>query len=193
MRPGRHVSTLRGLGALLLLLLVACGGGAGKKAPDPGQDVGSGGSGGGGGGGGDTGMVLPPFDATQLSGGVLATFAVGQEKFRGWFTRSENTQRLVDAFTGAGAPVTTVCIRLRQGAGAAQHNAPWTWSVDTLLPSNFDGFCPTCASSWPTPSTAQAGMNAASPYNCVIQSGNAVGMEARAFMQVTLLDVVDRR
>ena len=183
------MSSWRWAAVILTLLLVACGGGAGGDDPDPSKD----GDDTTGDDGGDTGMVLPPFDATKLSGGVLATFAVGQEKFRAWFTRAENTQRLVDAFAGRAAPVNTVCIRLRVGSGEQQHNAPWTWYVDTLLPANLDGLCLPCASSWPTPSAAEAGINGPSPFNCTFQSGNAVGMESRAFMQVTLLDVVDRR
>ena len=192
-RRRRRERIRHGLTAILVLLLVACGGGAGGD--DKGTTTNGGDESGGNddGGGGDTGMVLPPFDASVLSGGVLATFAVGQEKFRGWFTRVENTQRLVDAFAGRAAPVTSICMRLRRGSGEQQHNAPWTWYVDTLLPSDLDGNCPTCASSWPTPSAAETGINGPSRFNCVIQSGNAVGMESRAFMQVTLIDVIDRR
>ena len=190
-RPVRYVqrrrpeSTWRWAAVILALLLVACGGGAGSDDPDPSMNDHD--------NGGDTGMVLPPFDATKLSGGVLATFAVGQEKFRAWFTRAENTQRLVDAFANRAAPVASICMRLRQGSGEQQHNAPWTWSVDTLLPADLDGLCLPCVSAWPTPSAAEAGINGPSRFNCTIRSGNAVGVESRAFMPVTLLDVVDRR
>ncbi len=190
MQTKQQNRTGRGLVAVLALLLVACGGGPGAENPT-GSTNASGGLDSG--GAGNAGMVLPPFDATQLNGGVLATFAVGSEKFRGWFTRAENTQRLVDAFAGTGAPVNSICMRLRQGAGAAQHNAPWTWSVDTLLPSDFDGNCPTCAGTWPLPSVAEGAINGPSRWNCTFQSGNATGVESRAFMQVTLLDVIDRR
>ncbi len=181
---------------LLTLLLAACGGGSGADAPSEsttsdGGGLGSGSGGGGAGGGG--GMVLPPIDASTLSGGVLATFAAGTEKFRGWFTRAENTQRLVDAFAGTGAPVTSVCARLRLGAGAQNHNAPWTWSVDTLLPSNLDGICLGCANTRPMPSAAEAAVGTVTWLNCTFTAGNSVGLESRAFMQVTLIDVVDRR
>ena len=180
---------------LALLLVAACGGGAGSD--DPAEDTSSGGNtttnGGGGNGGADQGMVLPPFDATTLSGGVLATFAVGQEKFRGWFTRAEDTQRLVGAFAGTAAPVTSICMRLREGAGVQDHNAPWSWSVVEILPSNMDGFCPACASTRPTPSDAEAAVNTPAWFNCVLPVGNSVSIEARAFMVVTLIDVVDRR
>ncbi|MDF1700404.1 MAG: hypothetical protein P1V36_04525 [Planctomycetota bacterium] len=200
MNRERHTRIHVCLAALLALFLVACGGGSGTDAPaantnTPGGPSGGGGSGGGTGGGGtgDPGMVLPPFDATTLTGGVLATFAVGEEKFRAWFTRAENTQPLVDAFAGTTAPITSVCLRLRLGAGAQNHNLPWSWSVDTILPSGFNGPCLGCANTRTAPSAAEAAVGTPGWLNCTIQEGNAVGFESRAFMQVTLIDLVDRR
>ena len=178
---------------VLVSVLAACGGGAGTVAPSVTTSVDTGGGSNGGGGSGDPGMVLPPFDASSLSGGVLATFAVGTEKFRGWFTRPENTQLLVDAFNGSGAPITSICMRLRTDAGVNGYNAPWTWHVDTLLPTSFNTACPSCASSRNLPSAVEAAVGTPGWLNCRFTSGNAVGMEARASMQVTLLDVVDRR
>ena len=63
------------------------------------------------------GVVMPPFDATVLSGGVLATFQVGPDQFRGWFTRQEATDRLVASFQGTAAPISSICTRIRVGPG----------------------------------------------------------------------------
>jgi hypothetical protein len=176
---------------ILTVVLVACGGGQG--ADDPKGDTGVDPGGGGDPGAGDPmGVVMPPFDATTLTGGVLATFQVGPDQFRGWFTRQEATDRLVASFTGTAAPVTSICTRIRLGPGEQGHNAPWSWSVDTLLPPDLDGNCAACASSWPTPPIVEAGMSSSMPFNCTI-TGPVGGMESRAFMQCTLIDVIDRR
>ena len=182
------------MGVLLgaALLLVACGGGAGTKDPDAGTTGGTPGSGGGSTPGQPAGVTMPPFDASVLTGGVLATFQVGPDQFRGWFTRQEATDRLVAAFAGTGAPILSICTRIRVGPGAQAHNAPWSWSVDTLLPPDFDGNCPTCQPDWPTPPIVEAGMTSGNPFNCLIP-GSAVGMESRASMECMLIDVVDRR
>lgn len=199
MRATTHANTRRRMALLAVVLLAfalaACGGGGGGNAPSASGsfDTGVGGGDAGAGSGGDGGMVLPPFDASTLTGGVLATFAVGEERFRGWFTRAEDTQRLVDAFRGTGAPINSLCMRLRVGAPVNGHNAPWSWHVDTLLPTDFDRACQPCAAARDRPSVVEAAVGTPGWLNCTFTVGNAVGIEARAAMQVSLVDVVDRR
>jgi hypothetical protein len=70
----------------------------------------------------------PTAPTFGLRGGVLATFAVGTEQFRVFVTNAAAVQALLalDRDGGAGFPNG----RIRTGAGAGNHNAPYTWSLD---------------------------------------------------------------
>jgi hypothetical protein len=69
-----------------------------------------------------------------LSGGVLATFAVGEEQFKVWVTDEATIQQLRDLESGDSL-ATIPNGRLVEGAGEADHNAPWTWHLD---PADFE-------------------------------------------------------
>lgn len=76
-----------------------------------------------------TSTPAPLATANPLQGGVLATFAVGDEQFRIWITNSKTIQELLDLKAGAG----TAHIpngKILRGAGAAATNAPWSWHLD---------------------------------------------------------------
>ena len=68
----------------------------------------------------------PPPD---LVGGVLVTIETLGERWRWWVTNPDSAQALYEVWTGArslgwfGGP-------LRDGQGAGNHNAPWSWHVD---------------------------------------------------------------
>lgn len=139
--------------SLVALLLAACGGGAGRPtfegvtggSPNdrsiPLPDDGPGTTGGNGGGG-------------SLQGGVLATFVVQGERFRAWVTNSQVAQQLVDVRDGR-LQLTSFGAAIQHGAGAAQHNAPWSWHVNPQLcwvnQPSFGGYN--------LPSQAENGMN----------------------------------
>ena len=67
-------------------------------------------------------------DGATLQGGVLATLATGGEQFRVWVTRPGTAQLLVDVWRGT-ASMSMVRGTLVAGAGAASHNAPWSWHL----------------------------------------------------------------
>jgi hypothetical protein len=75
--------------------------------------------------------VLPtePAPATELQGGVLATFEVNGEQFQAWVTNSQTVQQILDLAAGA----STANIpngRILRGPGPAAYNAPWSWHLD---------------------------------------------------------------
>ncbi len=71
-------------------------------------------------------MTQPPVG---LEGGVLATFDVGDERFRVWVTSTATIAQLYALWEGrslAGIPIGPV----RRASGKAGHNAPWSWHLD---------------------------------------------------------------
>jgi len=174
-----------------LLLLVACGGGGSGldgsgtygTFPVPGGAGGTPPPGGGGGGG-----TTPP---PELQGGVLATFDVTGETFSMWVPASPVAQTLVDAWTGVGPAVPAVCADVQLGSGLANHNAPWSWSVNPAGSILLNGICVGCAFAWNTPSAAEAGITNGPPYDC--DDYHSGGTRATIMMQVTMIDLKDYR
>ena len=77
------------------------------------------------------------------------------------------------------------------GSGKGDHNAPWSWHVREEVGVHFHEICFGCAFLWDTPSKAEAGIQAGSPYNCG-DSHNGGG-RAVIRMEVTLAGLVDAR
>lgn len=70
-----------------------------------------------------------PSPKPGLSGGVLATFAVGDEQFKVWVTNEATIQQLRDLEAGR----STANIpngRIVRGPGEDDYNAPWGWHLD---------------------------------------------------------------
>lgn len=65
----------------------------------------------------------------DLSGGVLATFAVGDETFRVFVTNPATIQQILDLRDGA-SEASIPSGALRTGRGRADHNLPWSWHLD---------------------------------------------------------------
>src|SRR5262245_24350483 len=63
------------------------------------------------------------------SGGVLATFAVGDETFKVLVTNEATIQQLFDLRDGL-SKASIPSGALRTGPGAGDHNAPWSWHLD---------------------------------------------------------------
>ncbi len=66
-------------------------------------------------------------DTFQLTGGVLATFAVGEERFTLFATNPETCEQIIalrDGRSGASIPNGRV---LR---GSVSYNVPWSWHID---------------------------------------------------------------
>lgn len=174
--------------ALACAALLACGGGT-ETGNSGVFDVGPGLPGGGGGNGGSGGGGAGP-----LTGGVLATFTAAGESFKYWVTDPVTAQRLVDAWTGAAAPITRIDAPVLQGQGDQQHNAPWNWFIHPL--AGRVGFnvtiAPTlCFPYWTKPSEVEAGFAAGRPFPCVDVNAGADWGEIR--MNVALADLQDRR
>lgn len=70
-----------------------------------------------------------PSDPSQLKGGVLATFAVGNEQFKVWVTNGSAIARLEALSRGAGGG-SIPNARVRRGPGRGAHNAPYSWHMD---------------------------------------------------------------
>ena len=70
-----------------------------------------------------------PTAPSELRGGVLATFAVGGERFSVFVT---NPMTIAQLFAvGQGTSIANIPNgRVRRGAGAGNHNAPFNWSLD---------------------------------------------------------------
>jgi hypothetical protein len=67
--------------------------------------------------------------SSTASGGVLATFAVGDETFRVFVTNPATIQQLFDLRDGlSNASIPSGA--LRTGPGVEGHNAPWSWHLD---------------------------------------------------------------
>ncbi len=177
---------------VFVVALAACGGGGGKGAPGvsttiPGGNVGTGGGGTGTGGGGAGGGGTP----VGLTGGVLATLTSAGQTFRIWITDPNLAQAFVDAWAGTGTPITTICAYVALDDGEANHNAPWSWSINAGLGINLMPLCVGCAWAWQTPGQVEAGVQAGPPYNCNdVNAGATWGM---CRMQVALAALDDLR
>jgi hypothetical protein len=71
----------------------------------------------------------PATPTPALQGGVLATFDVVGDTFRVWVTNPATVEQLLALQAGE----STAAIpngRIRAGAGAGDHNAPWSWHLD---------------------------------------------------------------
>lgn len=75
------------------------------------------------------GAPAAPSPEEPLTGGVLATFAVGTESFRVWI-RNERAIEQVLALQRGTSTASIPNGRLRTGAGQANHNMPYTWHLD---------------------------------------------------------------
>ena len=70
-----------------------------------------------------------PVAADGLEGGVLATFAVGQDRFRVWITDGAAADAVMMLEAGSGT-ATIPNGGIRRGPGPGEHNAPWSWHLD---------------------------------------------------------------
>jgi hypothetical protein len=68
-------------------------------------------------------------DDGELTGGVLATFAVGDEQFKLW-TTNETTIEQLFALQAGESQANIPNGPLLLGPGVANHNAPWSWHFD---------------------------------------------------------------
>ncbi|HUF53444.1 MAG TPA: hypothetical protein VMR52_06695 [Dehalococcoidia bacterium] len=66
---------------------------------------------------------------SELDGGVLATFAVGDESFKVWVTNEQTIEQLLDLETGE-SEATIPNGWIDRGPGAGNHNEPWSWHLD---------------------------------------------------------------
>ena len=174
---------------VIALTVSACGGGSsGPLGPSTGSFDASGGG------------VLGDADNVALQGGVLATFLVGGEQFSGWFVDGINADLLVDAFSGAGAPISTICTQVLPGSGRGAHNDPWQWSVsprDFLTVFNAQSCTsPVCFSPYRSPSQIENSL-VGDTFSCKPAPSQETGLTPpatyAAFMQVALIDVQDFR
>jgi hypothetical protein len=77
------------------------------------------------------GPTSPSDPGGSLSGGVLATFAVGADQFKVWVTNPAAVARLTALHRGEpGGRIPNG--RLRRGPGRASHNAPYSWHLDPV-------------------------------------------------------------
>ncbi len=85
----------------------------------------------------------PPVTDTQQEGGIIATFEVAGERFRVWVTNPQTIQQIRDLEAGR----STANIpngRIHRGAGASNHNAPWSWHLDPVDISMADATIELC-------------------------------------------------
>jgi hypothetical protein len=87
------------MGLVVLLAASACGG----VTPTPGEDV--------------------------LSGGIVATFDVVDERFRVWVTNPRTVEQILSLQRGDSSANIPNGVILR-GPGKADHNEPWSWHLD---------------------------------------------------------------
>ena len=187
--------------ALLGLCLAACGGGvSGPLGPSSGTFDANGST------GGTRGGSFP--DEQALQGGVLATFMCQGEVFHAWVSNATLGQQLVDAHSGTGMPITSICATIVAGPGAGRHNEPWRWSVSNALPPSFAGYCVGCGNTLSRPSLIEANVLAGTPNCKPVHGGPLVSLPGPpnplpppnpsptryvAFMQVVLTQVQDFR
>ncbi len=78
---------------------------------------------------GDAVLISITDTGVGLSGGVLATFGIGEETFRIWVTNRVTADRIVALGKGEIAAVFPLG-PLRPGPGEANHNQPHRWHLD---------------------------------------------------------------
>ena len=71
----------------------------------------------------------PAAPSPDLRGGVVATFAVSGEQFNVFVTNAQTIAQLFALRNGTGT-ATIPSARIHRGAGAGNHNAPYTWYLD---------------------------------------------------------------
>lgn len=108
---------------------VSCDGGADTVVVDPKDRVGSG--------------CESVNGAEEFGGGVLATFEVGDERFRAWVTNPFGIEQLRRMESGERAGG-ILGGRLVRGAGQGEHNAPYSWHFDPQTVSVADVAVPEC-------------------------------------------------
>jgi hypothetical protein len=72
---------------------------------------------------------VTPSPTPALQGGVLATFDVAGETFRVWVTNPVTIDQLF-ALEAGDSTASIPNGRILSGAGAGDHNAPWSWHLD---------------------------------------------------------------
>jgi hypothetical protein len=85
----------------------------------------------------------PEPTASELTGGVLATFSVQDERFRVWVTNTD-TIRQLQALEAGNSEAKIPDGKLLAGPGKGDHNAPWKWHldpVDTKMTATADKDC----------------------------------------------------
>lgn len=68
-------------------------------------------------------------DGDALAGGILATFAVGDEQFRVWVTNPATIEQILALQAGTSTASIPNGV-IHYGSGAGGHNAPWSWHLD---------------------------------------------------------------
>ncbi len=71
----------------------------------------------------------PTAPSPDLRGGVVATFAVGSERFNVFVTNPQAIAQLVALQQGTGL-ANIPNARIHRGTGAGNHNAPYSWHLD---------------------------------------------------------------
>ncbi len=66
---------------------------------------------------------------TELEGGLLATFRVGDEQFHVWVTNQFSVHMILRVHGGTSTSFVPNG-RVRSGPGEGGHNAPWSWHLD---------------------------------------------------------------
>jgi hypothetical protein len=75
------------------------------------------------------GCASPTAPSPDLQGGVLATFEVEGQRFKVFATNASAIEALLGLQGGQGMP-SIPNGRIRHGAGAGNHNAPFGWHLD---------------------------------------------------------------
>lgn len=81
--------------------------------------------------------------ADEFAGGVLATFSVGDERFRAWVTDTSGIEQLRQMESGERTGG-ILGGRLVRGPGQGDHNAPYGWHYDPQSVSVADVSVPEC-------------------------------------------------
>jgi len=71
----------------------------------------------------------PTPTPNPLAGGVLATFAVGDEQFKVWVTNPDTIEQLF-ALQAGESQANIPNGQILRGPGRGDHNEPWSWHLD---------------------------------------------------------------
>jgi hypothetical protein len=71
----------------------------------------------------------PTAPSSDLHGGIVVIFAVGTEQFSVFVTNAQTIAHLFALRDGTGV-ATIPNARIHRGAGAGNHNAPYSWYLD---------------------------------------------------------------